>query len=93
MAEHPPADQMELLADLPPNAAAESLTQSIRLNTNLVYASTAGMFRQLKSADSADNELCIKSQMKIHFELKPLIARASESLLLHRPSNEDPPVS
>ena len=83
--ENPQIEHMELLA--------ESLVQSDRPVTGIVYKISSRKLRQSKSPDLKVLQVCMKRQMQIHLELKPVIAKLSGPYLLHRPSYDEPPVS
>ena len=91
--ENPQIEHMELLAEIPSRNATESRVQSDRYIWEIVYKFISRQFRHPESLDYKEHQVCMKRQMQIHLELKPLIAKLSGPYLLHRPSYDDPPVS
>lgn len=86
-------EHMALQAEVPSREASESLVQSSRHHPGIVSSFTICRFRQSEFLNLTDHQVCMKRQVQIHLELKPLIADLSGTYLLHRSGYDDPPLS
>ena len=93
LSENPDIEHIELQAAFPSKGATESLAQSNRHNSGLVYELISGKSKHPESLNFAEHQVRMKTQMQIHLELKPILVRRSGPYLHHRPNYDDPPVS